>query len=235
MDIFLICLIASILSALCIKYLANLKINIFLKILIITLFMTFVLFGLWVCFFLTIILLPFFREKPLVIGSSDIKKYEDGKIVKAIRKALTIRKKSVFFIALCCLVFISVVFFDSFRIYKFKLDCAIGKNYKVEILDNNYTLDKINFAKTDEIRHCANSSLSDLQTKCGTKMGYKNTVVVTYNDKVIANIYTYFLPFNYFTAKMYSISIHNNYETCGYKHDYEIIKILKNNLEKDKK
>lgn len=234
MDIFLVHLVASILSALCVKYLANLKINIFLRILAIALFMTFVFYGLWWCFILTIILLPFFKEKPLVIGSSDIKKYEDSETIKAIRKALTIKRKSAFFAILCCLVLISVVFFDSFRIYKFKYKCATGKNYKVEILDDNYTLDKISFAKTDEIRRCANSSLSDLQTKCGTKMGFKNTVVVKYYDKVIANIYNYFLPYNYFNAKMYSVSYPNHYDVCGYKNKDEIIKILKENLEKEK-
>lgn len=183
MDIFLICLIASILSALCIKYLANLKINIFLKILIITLFMTFVLFGLWVCFFLTIILLPFFREKPLVIGSSDIKKYEDGKIVKAIRKALIIKKKSVFFIALCCLVFISVVFFDSFRIYKFKLDCACGKDYDIEILDGNYTL-------------------KDLENK---NISWNNHILYLANRKIAKFNYKPCMKYNNFMSKMLSI------------------------------
>lgn len=235
MDIFLVHLVASVLSALCVKYLANLKINIFLRILFIALFMAFVFYGLFLCFFLTIILLPFLKEKPLVIGSSDIKKYEDSETIKAIRKAVAIKNKKAFFEILCCLVLISVVCFDSFRIYKFKYKCATGKNYKVEILDDNYTLDKISFAQTDLGKRCFNSSLSDLQTECGTKMGFKNTVVVKYYDKVIANIYNYFLPYNYFNAKMYSVSYPNHYDVCGYKNKDEIIKILKENLEKDKR
>lgn len=234
MDIFLVHLVASVLSALCVKYLANLKINIFLRILFIALFMAFVFYGLFLCFFLTIILLPFLKEKPLVIGSSDIKKYEDSETIKAIRKAVAIKNKKAFFEILCCLVLISVVCFDSFRIYKFKYKCATGKNYKVEILDDNYTLDKISFVQTDLGKRCFNSSLSDLQTECGTRMGFKNTVVVKYNEKVVASIYTYFLPFNYFTAKMYSISVNNYYETCGFKNKDEIVKILKDNLEKEK-
>ena len=235
MDIFLVHLVASVLSALCVKYLANLKINIFLRILFIALFMAFVFYGLFLCFFLTIILLPFLKEKPLVIGSSDIKKYEDSETIKAIRKAVAIKNKKAFFEILCCLVLISVVCFDSFRIYKFKYKCATGKNYKVEILDNNYTLDKISFVQTDLGKRCFNSSLSDLETECGTRMGFKNTVVVKYYDKVIANIYNYFLPYNYFNAKMYSVSYPNHYDVCGYKNKDEIIKILKENLEKEKR
>lgn len=96
MDIFLVHLVASVLSALCVKYLANLKINIFLRILFIALFMAFVFYGLFLCFFLTIILLPFLKEKPLVIGSSDIKKYEDSETIKAIRKAVAIKNKKAF-------------------------------------------------------------------------------------------------------------------------------------------
>ena len=65
-------------------------------------------------------------------------------------------------------------------------------------------------------------------------MGFKNTVVVKYNEKVVASIYTYFLPFNYFTAKMYSISYSNHYDVCGYKNKDEIIKILNEILEKEK-
>ncbi len=138
MDIFLVHLVASILSALCVKYLANLKINIFLRILI----------------------------------------------------------------------------------YKFKYKCATGKNYKVEILDNNYTL-------------------KDLESK---NISWDNHTLYLSGKEIAKFSYEPCMKYNYFVSKMLSVSVPNTTLCCdkglNQRDRFELtLKALKNNkfLKKDKR
>lgn len=81
--------------------------------------------------------------------------------------------------------------FDGFKMIKFEYECNINKDFKIDILNNDYKIDEkeyavydkkyktarfnlkadIDFALSDKIIICKNSSLSDLVEKYG-KSGY---------------------------------------------------------------
>ena len=67
-----------------------------------------------------------------------------------------------------------------------------------------------------------------MSKKCG-ESGYRYTIDIFYKNSQIAKEYEYFMPFNYFMAKMQSVETNIYSAKCGYKHN-EIIDILKQNL-----
>lgn len=246
MDILIVNLIVALACALCIKYIANSQINKFIKFFALLFFIVFILFGFFIfVFFLTFIFLFI------------ISRYEFGIQRKAIRagnqveatKKICLLKKTQFITTLIVLFFTYGFVFDGFKMLKFRYECDIKKDFKIEIVSDDYEIKEsdymiikkdfpytytsypdsnISFSSNTDLKSCYWADLSDLAKKCG-KSGYRHTADIFYKNNLIAKKYEYFVPYNYFMAKMQSVETSIHYEKCGYGYN-EIIDILKQNL-----
>lgn len=246
MDILIVNLIVAFACALCIKYIANSQINKFIKFFALLFFIVFILFGFFIfVFFLTFIFLFI------------ISRYEFGIQRKAIRagnqveatKKICLLKKTQFITTLIVLFFTYGFVFDGFKMLKFRYECDIKKDFKIEIVSDDYEIKEsdymiikkdfpytytsypdsnISFSSNTDLKSCYWADLSDLAKKCG-KSGYRHTADIFYKNNLIAKKYEYFVPYNYFMAKMQSVETSIHYEKCGYGYN-EIIDILKQNL-----
>lgn len=246
MEVLIINLIVAFACALCIKYIANSQINKFIKFFALLFFIVFILFGFFIfVFFLTFIFLFI------------ISRYEFGIQRKAIRagnqveatKKICLLKKTQFITTLIVLFFTYGFVFDGFKMLKFRYECDIKKDFKIEIVSDDYEIKEsdymiikkdfpytytsypdsnISFSSNTDLKSCYWADLSDLAKKCG-KSGYRHTADIFYKNNLIAKKYEYFVPYNYFMAKMQSVETSIHYEKCGYGYN-EIIDILKQNL-----
>lgn len=257
MEVLIINLIVAFACALCIRYIKNSQINKFAKFFALLFFIVFILFG----FFVFVFFLTFFF---LFI----ISRYEFGIQRKALRagnqteasKKICLLKKTQFITTLIVLFFTYGFVFDGFKMLKFRYECNIKKDFKIEIVSDDYEIEEsdyaiikkdfpytytsypdtnISFSFNNDLKSCYNSTLLDLAKKCG-KSGYRYTTDIFYKNNLIAKAYEYFMPHNYFMAKMQSVETNIYSAKCGYKYN-EIIDILKQNLinknfnEKDKR
>lgn len=75
----------------------------------------------------------------------------------------------------------------------------------------------------------SNISIERIYGKLNNLSGLHHKQNVFYNNNLIAKVYEYFMPYNYFIAKMLSIETEQTGESCGYNND-KILKILEQNL-----
>ena len=258
MDILIVNLIVAFACALCIKYIANSQINKFIKFFALLFFIVFIFFGFFVfVFFLTLFFLFIINRYEFGIQR---KAARAGDMQKAGKKIFLFKNKTQFIAILTTLFFTYGFLFDGFKILKFRYECNVKKEFKIEIVSNDYEIKKsdyvvikkdfpytytlypdsnISFSFNNDLKSCYNSTLLDLSKKCG-ESGYRYTIDIFYKNSQIAKEYEYFMPFNYFMAKMQSVETNIYSAKCGYKHN-EIIDILKQNLinknsnEKDKR
>ena len=219
MDILIVNLIVAFACALCIKYIANSQINKFIKFFALLFFIVFILFGFFVfVFFLTFFFLALITKKYKVkIHKTDEKiTYEKIEVSKGDKFLF---QNKTHFIATLITLFLTYGFvFDGFKMLKFRYECNIKKDFKIEIVDDNYTLNNL-----QNIR-------------------LKDSEIYVTDEKNIGKIYRYFMPYNSFMHKFLSVSIDVQGLTChNTPNEYEIIDILKQNLinknsnEKDKR
>ncbi|MDA3062008.1 MULTISPECIES: hypothetical protein [unclassified Campylobacter] len=246
MDILIVNLIVAFACALCIRYIKNSQINKSAKTFFIVLFLAFIFFGFFVfVFFLTFIFLFIISRYEFGIQRKAIKA---GNQAEATKKICLLKKTQ--FITILTILFLTYGFvFDGFKILKFEYECNIKKDFKIEIVSDDYEIKEsdymiikkdfpytytsypdsnISFLSNDDLKSCYYSDLSDLAKKCG-KSGYRHTADIFYQNNLVAKKYEYFMPYNYFMAKMQSIETSIHYEKCGYGYN-EIIDILKQNL-----
>ena len=240
MEVLIINLIVAFACALCIRYIANSQINKFAKVFFIILFLLFIFFGFFVfVFFLTFIFLFI------------ISRYEFGIQRKAIRagnqveatKKICLLKKTQFITTLIVLFFTYGFVFDGFKMLKFRYECNIKKDFKIEIVSDDYEIKESDYHRwgnTLPFNSDSNISIKRIYGKLDNLGGLYHRQNVFYNNNLIAKIYEYFMPYNYFIAKMLSVETEQTGELCGYSND-EILKILEKNLinknfnEKDKR
>ena len=210
MEVLIINLIVAFACALCIKYIANSQINKFAKFFALLFFIVFILLGFFIfVFFLTFIFLFI------------ISRYEFGIQRKAIRagnqveatKKICLLKKTQFITTLIVLFFTYGFLFDGFKAIIFYYDCLIKKDYKFEILDNNYTL-------------------SDIEIK---NWRWKDSQTLYIGNKEIGKwINNCYMEYNPFISKMLSIEIDVKGASCdsllGNKRAKIIQQILKENI-----
>ena len=239
MEVLIINLIVAFACALCIRYIANSQINKFAKVFFIILFLLFIFFGFFIfVFFLTFIFLFIISRYEFGIQR---KAKRAGDIEKSKKTICLLKNKNQFIIILTTLFFTYGFLFDGFKMLKFRYECDIKKNFKIEIVDDNYTLNNLQNIrlKDSEIYHrCENDYV-----KCPKNVGliHKSDIYLT-DEKNIGKIYRYFMPYNSFMHKFLSVSIDVQGLTChNTPNEYEIIDILKQNLinknfnEKDKR
>jgi hypothetical protein len=151
------------------------------------------------------------------------------------------QNKTHFIVTLITLFLTYGFLFDGFKMLKFRYECNVKKEFKIEILDSNYTLNNLQNTrlKDSEIYHLCDNDYA----KCPKNVGliHKSDIYVT-DEKNIGKIYRYFMPYNSFMHKFLSVSIDVQGLTChNTPNEYEIIDILKQNLinknsnEKDKR
>ena len=247
MEVLIINLIVAFACALCIRYIANSQINKFAKVFFIILFLLFIFFGFFIfVFFLTFIFLFIISRYEFGIQR---KAKRAGDIEKSKKTICLLKNKNQFIIILTTLFFTYGFLFDGFKILKFRYECNIKKDFKIEIVSDDYEIKEsdyviikkdfpytytsypdtnISFSSNNDLKSCYNSTLLDLAKKCG-KSGYRYTTDIFYKNNLIAKEYEYFMPHNYFMAKMQSVETSIHYEKCGYGYN-EIIDILKQNL-----
>ncbi|MDA3062531.1 MULTISPECIES: hypothetical protein [unclassified Campylobacter] len=214
MDILIVNLIVAFACALCIKYIANSQINKFAKVFFIILFLLFIFFGFFVfVFFLTFLFLALIKKKYRVkIHKIDEKiTYEKVEISK--NDKFLFASKARFFATLMVLFFTCGFVFDGFKAVIFYYDCLIKKDYKFEILDNNYTL-------------------SDIEIK---NWRWKDSQTLYIHNKPIGKwINNCYMEYNPFISKMLSIETDINGASCdsllGNKRAKIIQQTLKENL-----
>ncbi|MDA3053651.1 hypothetical protein OFO01_08665 [Campylobacter sp. JMF_01 NE2] len=230
MDILIVNLIVAFACALCIKYIANSQINKFAKFFTLLFFFVFVFFGFFVfVFFLTLFFLALITKKHKVkINTIDDKlNYEKIEISKDDKFLF---QNKTHFVATLITLFLTYGFlFDGFKILKFRYECDIKKNFKIEILDNNYALSDLQNIrlKDSEIYHQCNNDYA----KCPKNTGLIHKSDIYINDKKIGKVYRYFMPYNSFMHKFLSVSTDVQGLTCHNMLDtYEIINILEQNL-----
>jgi len=250
MDVLIVNLIVAFACALCIKYIANSQINKFIKFFALLFFIVFILFGFFVfVFFLTFFFLALITKKYKVkIHKTDEKiTYEKIEVSKGDK--FLFQNKTHFIVTLITLFLTYGFVFDGFKMLKFRYECNIKKDFKIEIISDDYEIKEsdyvvikkdfpytytlypdsnISFSFNNDLKSCYNSTLLDLSKKCG-ESGYRYTIDIFYKNSQIAKEYEYFMPFNYFMAKMQSVETNIYSAKCGYKHN-EIIDILKQNL-----
>ena len=231
MEVLIINLIVAFACALCIKYIANSQINKFAKVFFIILFLLFIFFGFFIfVFFLTFIFLFI------------ISRYEFGIQRKAIRagnqveatKKICLLKKTQFITTLIVLFFTYGFVFDGFKMLKFRYECDIKKDFKIEIVSDDYEIKESDYHRwgnTLPFNSDSNISIKRIYGKLDNLGGLYHRQNVFYNNNLIAKIYEYFMPYNYFIAKMLSVETEQTGELCGYSND-EILKILEKNLMK---
>ena len=231
MDILIVNLIVAFACALCIKYITNSQINKFIKFFALLFFIVFILFGFFVfVFFLTFFFLALITKKYKVkIHKTDEKiTYEKIEVSKGDKFLF---QNKTHFIATLITLFLTYGFlFDGFKMLKFRYECNIKKDFKIEILDSNYTLNNLQNTrlKDSEIYHLCDNDY----TKCPKNVGliHKSDIYLT-DEKNIGKIYRYFMPYNSFMHKFLSVSIDVQGLTChNTPNEYEIIDILKQNL-----
>ena len=250
MEVLIINLIVAFACALCIKYIANSQINKFIKFFALLFFIVFIFFGFFVfVFFLTFIFLALINKKYKVeIHKTDEKiTYEKIEVSKGDKFLF---QNKTHFIATLITLFLTYGFvFEVFKMLKFRYECDIKKDFKIEIVSDDYEIKEsdymiikkdfpytytsypdsnISFSSNTDLKSCYWADLSDLAKKCG-KSGYRHTADIFYKNNLIAKKYEYFVPYNYFMAKMQSVETSIHYEKCGYGYN-EIIDILKQNL-----
>ena len=214
MDILIVNLIVAFACALCIKYIANSQINKFAKFFALLFFIIFILFGFFVfVFFLTFIFLALINKKYKVkIHKTDEKiTYEKIEVSKGDK--FLFQNKTHFIATLITLFLTCGFLFDWFKAIMFYYDCLIKKDYKFEILDNNYTL-------------------SDIEIK-NWRWGNSETLYI--NDKLIGKwINNCYMEYNPFISKMLSIETDVKGDSCdsllGNKRAKIIQQTLKENL-----
>ena len=240
MEVLIINLIVAFACALCIRYIANSQINKFAKFFALLFFIVFILLGFFIfVFFLTFIFLFI------------ISRYEFGIQRKAIRagnqveatKKICLLKKTQFITTLIVLFFTYGFVFDGFKMLKFRYECDIKKDFKIEIVSDDYEIKESDYHRwgnTLPFNSDSNISIKRIYGKLDNLGGLYHRQNVFYNNNLIAKIYEYFMPYNYFIAKMLSVETEQTGELCGYSND-EILKILEKNLinknfnEKDKR
>ena len=179
MDVFLVSLIVAFVCALCLDYVANAKINKFVKFAVLLLFIVFIFFG----FFVFVFFLTFFFLF----------------VIKYVRfaKNLHFKNKFVFLTALIALFFTYGFVFDGFKIAKFEYECNVKKNFKVEILNSDYTVNDLQniWWKDSEIYKKCDWDYE----KCpkNTNLIHKSNLY-TNNKKFIGKIYQYYMPYNHY-------------------------------------
>lgn len=229
MDILIVNLIVAFACALCIRYIANSQINKFAKAFFIILFLLFIFFGFFVfVFFLTLFLLFI------------IDRYEFGIQRKALRvgnqteatKKICLLKKRQFITTLIVLFFTYGFVFDGFKMLKFRYECNIKKDFKIEIVSDDYEIKESDYHRWGNalpFNYDSNISIERIYGKLDSSGGLYHRQNVFYNNNLIAKIYEYFIPYNSFIAKMLSVETEQTGELCGYSND-EILKILEKNL-----
>ncbi|MDA3052011.1 hypothetical protein OFO01_00885 [Campylobacter sp. JMF_01 NE2] len=244
MDILIVNLIVAFACALCIKYIANSQINKFAKFFALLIFFVFVFFGFFVfVFFLTFLFLALIKKKYRVkIHKIDEKiTYEKVEISK--NDKFLFASKARFFATLMVLFFTCGFVFDGFKMLKFRYECDIKKNFKIEIVSDDYEIKESDYHRWGNalpFNYDSNISIERIYGKLDSSGGLYHRQNVFYNNNLIAKIYEYFMPYNYFIAKMLSVETEQTGELCGYSND-EILKILEKNLinknfnEKDKR
>lgn len=148
------------------------------------------------------------------------------------------------FIATLITLFLTYGFvFDGFKMLKFRYECNIKKDFKIEIVSDDYEIKESDYHRwgnTLPFNSDSNISIKRIYGKLDNLGGLYHRQNVFYNNNLIAKIYEYFMPYNYFIAKMLSVETEQTGELCGYSND-EILKILEKNLinknfnEKDKR
>ncbi|MCI6641269.1 hypothetical protein [Campylobacter sp.] len=240
MEVLIINLIVAFACALCIRYIANSQINKFAKVFFIILFLLFIFFGFFVfVFFLNLFLLFIIDRYEFGIQRKAIRA---GNQVKATKK-ICLLKKTQFITTLIVLFFTYGFVFDGFKMLKFRYECDIKKDFKIEIVSDDYEIKESDYHRwgnTLPFNSDSNISIKRIYGKLDNLGGLYHRQNVFYNNNLIAKIYEYFMPYNYFIAKMLSVETEQTGELCGYSND-EILKILEKNLinknfnEKDKR
>ncbi|MDA3048785.1 hypothetical protein OFO03_01090 [Campylobacter sp. JMF_02 ED1] len=142
MDILIVNLIVAFACALCIKYIANSQINKFAKFFALLIFFVFVFFGFFVfVFFLTFLFLALIKKKYRVKIHKIIDEkitYEKVEISK--NDKFLFASKARFFATLMVLFFTCEFVFDGFKILKFEYECNIKKDFKIEIVSDDYEI-----------------------------------------------------------------------------------------------
>ncbi|WP_195836345.1 hypothetical protein, partial [Campylobacter portucalensis] len=165
-----------------------------------------------------------------------ISRYEFGIQRKAIRagdiekseKKICLLKKTQFIVTLITLFFTYGFLFDGFKMLKFRYECNIKKDFKIEIVSDDYEIknsDYHRWGNTLPFNSDSNISIKRIYGKLDNLGGLYHRQNIFYNNNLIAKIYEYFMPYNYFIAKMLSVETEQTGELCGYSND-EILKIL---------
>ncbi|MDA3046748.1 hypothetical protein OFO10_06220 [Campylobacter sp. VBCF_06 NA8] len=240
MDILIVNLIVAFACALCIRYIANSQINKFAKVFFIILFLLFIFFGFFVfVFFLTLFLLFIIDKYEFGIQR---KAKRAGDIEKS-EKKIYLLKKTQFITTLIVLFFTYGFVFDGFKMLKFRYECNIKKDFKIEIVSDDYEIKESDYHRWGNalpFNYDSNISIERIYGKLDGSGGLYHRQNVFYNNNLIAKIYEYFIPYNSFITKMLSVETEQTGELCGYSND-EILKILEKNLinknfnEKDKR
>ena len=233
MDILIVNLIVAFACALCIKYITNSQINKFIKFFALLFFIVFILFGFFVfVFFLTFFFLALITKKYKVkIHKTDEKiTYEKIEVSKGDK--FLFQNKTHFIVTLITLFLTYGFLFDGFKILKFRYECNIKKDFKIEIISDDYEIKESDYHRWGNalpFNFDSNISIERIYGKLNNLSGLYHKQNVFYNNNLIAKVYEYFMPYNYFIAKMLSIETEQTGESCGYNND-KILKILEQNL-----